>query len=186
MDSLTEVAPAPEVATLATLFPSAPPAAAAAFRRPHGVVHLLLGMRDRRLHCSDGLENGDLRLCRTKFACGWVLTGFSSTLAAPAPRFSSEVLLASLAAPPPARPVQSFFLDTRTGPQMGFMEAEELGTTPAAACSSCKGCKECGIRRRVLTSHEAEVVDRIEGEMERDPETGIITASYPGSPAWRG
>ena len=182
MDSLTDVAPAPEVSTLATLFPSAPPAATAAFRRPHGVVQLLLGMRDRRLHCTDGLEYGDLRLCRTRFTPGWVLTGFSSTLTAPAPRFSSEVLLASLAAPPPARPVQSFFLDTRTGPQMGFMEAEELGTTPAAACSSCKGCKECGLRRRVLTSHEAEVVDRIEKEMERDPETGIISASYPWKP----
>merc|ERR1712218_660548 len=169
MDSLTDVAPAPEVSTLATLFPSAPPAAAAAFRRPHGVVQLLLGMRDRRLHCTDGLEHGDLRLCRTRFAPGWVLTGVSSTLA-------------SLAAPPPARPVQSFFLDTRTGPQMGFMEAEELGTTPAPACSSCKGCKECTFRRRVLTTHEAEGVARIESEMTRDPADGTTTASYPWKP----
>ena len=118
MQTLTSVHPAPEVSRLAHLFPGAPPAAAAAFRRPHGAVHLLLGMRDRRLHCTDGLEYQDLRLCRTKFASGWVLTGYSSLLTSPAPRFSSEVLLASLAAPPPPRPVQCFFLSTRSGPSV--------------------------------------------------------------------
>ena len=182
MNSLTEVAAAPEVHTLARLFPEAPPDAAPAFRRPSGEVHLMIGMRDRRLHATNGLEYGDLRLSRTIFSSGWVLTGFSTLLASPAPHFSSEVLLASLAGPPPRRPVQNFVLSTRSGPTMGFMEAEELGTTPAPACSSCKGCKECSFRRKVLTTKEAEVVARIEREMERDPETGVITASYPWKP----
>ena len=182
MKSLTEVQAAPEVSNFTQLFPEAPPAAAAAFRRPSGVVHLMLGMRDRRLHSTDGLECGDLRLCRTVFNPGWVLTGYSTHLAAPAPHFSSEVLLASLAAPPPRRPVQNFFLSTRSGPSMGFMEAEELGTTPAPACSSCRGCKECSFRRKVLTTEDAGLLARIEREMERNPETGVITASYPWKP----
>ena len=182
MRSLTEVQEAPEVFTLSQLFPEAPPAAAAAFRRPSGVVHLMLGMKDRRLHSTDGLECGDLRLCRTVFNPGWVLTGFSSHLAAPAPHFSSEVLLASLATSPPRRPVQNFFLSTRSGPSMGCIEAEELGCTPAPACSSCRGCRECSFRRKVLTTEDAGVLARIEREMERNPETGVITASYPWKP----
>ena len=182
MNSITSVAACPEVHSLARLFPEAPPEAAAAFQRPHGVVSLMLGMRDRRLHSTDGLEHQDLRLCRSRFASGWVLTGFSPLLATPSPDFSSEVLVASLAAPPPNRPVQSFFLSARSGPSMDFMEAEELGVRPAPACSSCKGCGECSVRRKVLTSHEAEVVARIEREMSRDPDTGTITASYPWKP----
>ena len=77
MNSLTEVAPAPHVSSLASLFPKMPPQAAAAVSRPHGKVAVMLGMRDRQLHATAcGLEAGSLRLCRSKFGAGWVLTGF--------------------------------------------------------------------------------------------------------------
>ena len=182
MNSLTEVLPLPEVSKLAHLFPEAPDDAAAAFSRPSGTVSFMLGMRDRRLHSTDGFEHQDLRLNRSKFGCGWVLTGFSPLLATSSPAFSPEVLHASGSSRPPHLPVQTFFLSTRTGPRMGFLEAEELGITPAPACNTCKGCKDCKFRRKVLTTHDAEVVSRIEKEMTRDPETGILTASYPWKP----
>ena len=46
-----------------------------AFDRPHGTVQLLLRMELHSLHSKDGREVGDLRLNRTLFHPGWVLTG---------------------------------------------------------------------------------------------------------------
>ena len=111
MHSITDVQAAPETTSLARLFPGAPPAAAAAFSRPHGAVNLMIGMRDRRLHSTDCLEHQNLRLGRTRFTPGWVLTGHSGLLTFPT--FSSEwpatrmrpeptMLRATQAAPPSA------------------------------------------------------------------------------------
>ena len=41
------------VAALERLFPSAPRAAVAAFKRPHGEISLMIGMKNRELHCTD-------------------------------------------------------------------------------------------------------------------------------------
>ena len=68
---------------------------------------------------------------------------------------------------------------------MGFMGAEELGTTPTPACSSRKGCKERSFRYKVLTNKEAEVVARIEREMERARRPASSRPPTPGSPAKR-
>jgi len=105
MNSLTEVAPAPHVSSLAHLFPEMPPQAAAAFTRPHGRVDVMLGMRDRQLHATAcGLEVGRLRLCRSKFGAGWVLTGFhplppsspsSSSLSSSRPSTPSSAMVLS-------------------------------------------------------------------------------------------
>ena len=70
MTNLTDMLPAVGVAKLAELFPDAPPAAAEAFNRPHKAVSLMVGMKDRKLHCTDGLEKGNQRLCRTRFQHG--------------------------------------------------------------------------------------------------------------------
>ena len=52
----------------------------------------MMGMKNWERHCTDRLSHGSLRLCRTKFSPGWVLTGYSPELKATPRRFSSEVL----------------------------------------------------------------------------------------------
>ena len=66
---------APEVEQLVKLFPGAGQWQVRAFSRPHGTVHRLLGMASRFLHSRDGREAGHLRLNKTGFYPGWVLTG---------------------------------------------------------------------------------------------------------------
>ena len=56
--------------------------ATAAFKRPYGEISLMIGMKNRELHCTDGLFNRSLRLWRTSFSQGWVLNGYSHKLEA--------------------------------------------------------------------------------------------------------
>ena len=112
---------------LAKLFPDALPAATEVFNT-----------------CMNWLEQGNLRLCRTRFQPGWLLTGYSPKLDMAVLRFSLEVLCASLVDLPPVRPVQALHRSTsstRHGPFMSFLEAEKFGVRPAAECNACKGCK---------------------------------------------
>ena len=55
VNSITEVGCMEGVQKLWNSFPSEPEAAAAAFRRPHIGVSLMIGMRNRELHCTDWL-----------------------------------------------------------------------------------------------------------------------------------
>ena len=74
-DKILEIARAPHVKGLAKMFPSAGSMATKAFTRPHGTVEVKLGMVSRSVHCQDGMDTGELRLSRSIFYPGWVLTG---------------------------------------------------------------------------------------------------------------
>ena len=58
----------------------------------HGQVSLMIGMKNRELHCTDGLSHGSLRLCKTRFSPGWVLTVFSTKLGATSRWFLSKMV----------------------------------------------------------------------------------------------
>ena len=44
------------------------------FNRPHNKVQVFIGMTSQSLDCMDGQESGELRLNRSVFCLGWVLT----------------------------------------------------------------------------------------------------------------
>ena len=92
ISSIMDVRQVEGIAALEQLFPLAPRAAAAAFRRPHWEVFLMIGMKNRELHCTDGLRHGSLRLYRTRFSPGWVLMGYSPHLEV-TPRRSSPKMM---------------------------------------------------------------------------------------------
>ena len=75
VNSITEVERAPKVRDLVRIFLGAGKEQARLFKRTYGAVHLLLGMASRSLHSRDGRKAGNLRLNRTVFNPGWVLTG---------------------------------------------------------------------------------------------------------------
>ena len=79
MDNITEVEHSPKVKEWIKLLPGVGQKQMRAFDRPHGTVQLLLRMELHSLHSKDGREVGDLRLNRTLFHPGWVLTGRAIT-----------------------------------------------------------------------------------------------------------
>ena len=75
MDSLLAIDPAPEVRELTMQFPSANQYEKEVFSRPYGKVQLMLGMASQSLHCTHGMEAGELRLNKNVLYPAWVLTG---------------------------------------------------------------------------------------------------------------
>ena len=83
----------------------------------------MIGMRNRELHCTDGLSYKSLRLCKTRVSPGWVLTGFSPDVEVAPLRFSAYMICPSLAEQGQARPMQVFHIEAQLGPDMEFLEA---------------------------------------------------------------
>ena len=75
VNKITEVERAPKIRDLVRMFPGAGKEQARVFNRPYGTVHLLLGMASRSQYSRDGRKAGNLKLNRTVFYPGWVLTG---------------------------------------------------------------------------------------------------------------
>ena len=49
----------------------------------------------------------------------------------------------------------------------------------ARKCKTCKGCRECTLQRTVLSLQETKILKRTNAQIQIDPTTGEITASYP-------
>ena len=75
VDEIRQIRKAQKVWSLVALFPGAGQIQDNAFNRPHGTVHLLLGMASRSLHSRVGCKAGELRLNKPVFRPGCVLTG---------------------------------------------------------------------------------------------------------------
>ena len=148
-----------------------------------GEVDILIGLKSRRLHATCEEEIGDLRISRSIFGCGWVLSGTH-------PELESQPLVRSIASQGLAHATTSlpgghhvFHARLHTGPELAFHEIEELGCAPPPICKSCQGCNDCTFRRKRLTKEETEVVARVEREMVVDETSGCITAKYPWKPS---
>ena len=94
------------------------------------------------------------------------------------PQLSAEVYAYSQSLEQPPKHFNIFHLST--GPE--FHELEELGMTPAPACTQCAGCKDCTFQRKRLSQEDQEIVARIESSMAIDDLTGTITGRYPWKP----
>jgi len=146
MASLTEVAAAPQVSALAQLFPEAPPGAAAAFQRPHGKVSLMLGQRDMHLHAREALEHQGLRLRKSIFSPGWVLTGWSAlgastTSSSTTSSSNSSSTISSTTAPPlagpsatSARPARPAAASPRPGLHLASAQSLHVSTRMVEVC----------------------------------------------------
>ena len=75
IECTTEVKRGPKFKHLKRMFPEVNADAAEAFSRLYGWLNIVLGMESRPLHCSDGYKASKLRLNKSVFAPGWVLTG---------------------------------------------------------------------------------------------------------------
>ena len=75
-----------------------------------------------------------------------------------------------------------FHIATGLGQGIKFSELNELGTTPAPACTKCIGCPDCTFRRQRLSSEDQSAVARVEAAMRIDSITGTIHGEYSWKP----
>ena len=181
LDTITTLPPDPDLSPLIPLLDGIP---LEVLDRPQGRVDVLLGLRDSALHGRDEHQWGNLRLLRSRFGCGWAIRGthdslhFSGLHARPSYSAGLHALHNAEAGEP--RPHQIFHVSATHATE--FQELNELGTTPAPACSRCQGCPDCTFRRKRLSQEDQEVVARVEASMKVDDISGTISCVYPWKP----
>ena len=128
-----------EHSSLETLYDQFPEIDRQSIRRPSGRVDVLLGMDYRGFHPVAHMSQGHLRVSKSKFGSGYVLTGTASS---------------KCSSPSTTQEACSISQGTRQAPQNvqinhvaksipSFWEAEDLGCAPLKTCKSCKSCPDC-------------------------------------------
>ena len=103
---------------------------------------------------------GRLRLVKSLFECGFILTGRHSSIGARENVLTEHaktlVNCAQVdASKMPVVPVMSCNRAVTSLRIPEFFEAEELGVAPTRSCKRCRGCKDCSCSyRSVMISRE--------------------------------
>ena len=135
IDSLTHIAPAPGLGYALSQFPEVQ---MEDIKRPEGEADILLGMDRVALHPESVSTKGGLRLMRSQFGTGWVVTGILPDMMGRGERHESYHILTDQN----QLPVTATVCHVTT--QMpNFFETEDLAYAPRRECRDCKECQSC-------------------------------------------
>ena len=133
------------------VFPGAP---AEVFRRPDGPIDILIGSMYRNIQPYGGEEEftrGRLRLVRSFFGCGFILTGTHCSIGSVETGLTQHAKnlvncsIVEKGSELPRRPISVVSCNKAVAslkiPE--FFEAEDLGVAPPRTCKRCRGCRDC-------------------------------------------
>ena len=185
IDRISDDSRALDLRQIKSLFPDAP---SEVFNRPVGDIDILIGSMYKNLHPYGGEEEhtkGRLRLLRSIFGCGFVLSGTHGDIIA-----EEHTLCRSAKILVNAVPASTEDLDQANAVVMcnrsivrpilpGFLEAEELGVRAPKSCKRCQGCKDCSFRAEMMSRDKEMVVRRLEDLIKYDAVSKKVSVSYP-------
>ena len=144
-------------------------------QRPSGSVNVLLGMDHRGLHPVEYLTKDNLRVTRSKFGTGFILTGATSCNFS-GKNTNTEAGNLCQASRLPILEAQVHHMAQKIEP---FWEAEDLGCSPIRSCKSCRSCPNCRYRAENLTTAERRSVEDMEASLTLTNGKPPIQISYP-------
>ena len=187
IDQISEDTVIMDLEGVKSVFPGAP---LEVFDRPHGPIDILIGSMYKNIQPyggEDGFSRGRLRLVKSLFGCGYVLTGTHPSI-----RECENSLTAYAKTLVNCATIdRDYTVDSERLPTMlcnrsvamlkipEYFEAEDLGVAPARSCKRCRGCKECSYRNAMVTREKEIVVKRVEDQMLYDSESCRVKVSYP-------
>ena len=129
----------------------------------------------RGYHPVEYLNRGHLRVTRSKFGSGYVLTGSATTeCTSQGPTTEACNLSRGMRILPPQHTVH------HVGQRMdAFWEAEDLGCAPLPSCTSCKNCPECRYRGEHLTAQQKKTVEEMNASLKLTKGKPPLKISYP-------
>ena len=185
IDRISDDSRALDLRKIRSLFPNAP---SEVFNRPDGDIDILIGSMYKNLHPYGGEESytkGRLRLLRSKFGCGFVLSGTHVDIIAEENTLckTAKVLVNSVPALDDdiheSLNVVTCNRSVARPTVMEFLEAEELGIRAPRSCKRCQGCKDCSFRAEMMSRDKEMVVRRLEELMKYDENTSKVSVCYP-------
>ena len=146
--------------------------------RQKGAVDILLGMDYRGFHPVQCITRGHLRVTRSQFGSGYILTGAAqhkcqaATTTPEACNFSQGT-----------RSIPKTVRVNHLSQQIdSFWEAEELGCNQLPTCKTCKNCPDCRYRADNLTAEEKSSVDKMQESLHMENDLPPIHIAYPLKP----
>ena len=143
--------------------------------------------RNLQPYGGDGsFSQGRLRLVRSLFGCGYILTGTHSSITSQENVLTAyDRTLGSCRIWPgddhPTVSVPSVSCNRAIAslkiPE--FFESEELGVSPPKSCKRCRNCQDCSFRGAMISREKELVVRRVEDSIRYDPVTRKVSVSYP-------
>ena len=157
------------------------------YERPDGPIDILIGSMYRNIQPYGGeqeFSRGRLRLVKSLFGCGFILTGTHSSIVARENVLTehARTLVNCARADSDEMSVVPVMSCNRAVASLRipeFFEAEELGVAPPRSCKRCRGCKDCSYRSVMISREKELVVRRVEDLMEYDAESKRVSVSYP-------
>ena len=184
IDDISEDSTLLDLTRVKSVFPGAP---AQVFERPDGTIDILIGSMYRNLQPyggEDAYTQGRLRLVRSSFGCGFILTGTHPSLVAHenvVTRYAKTLANCVLTEPGDQIDMPTVMCNRAVATMRipEFFEAEELGVAPPRSCRVCRGCKECSYRTAMISREKELVVRRMEDLLDYDAEAKKVSVSYP-------
>ena len=187
IEQISEESKAVDLNGVMTVFPGAPKQV---FDRPVGPIDILIGSMYMDVQPYGGEENftkGRLRLMKSKFGCGYILTGTHPSISVKenAITYNAETLvncafIGKNVAPIDVKPPTVLCNRAVTAVKLPeFFESEELGVTPGRSCKRCRNCKDCSYRGLMISREQELVVRRVEDLIKYDSENCKVSVGYP-------
>ena len=159
IDQITDDCRVLDLNGVKTVFPGAPQEV---YRRPSGPIDILVGSMFMNIQPYRGEEEftrGRLRLVRSIFGCGFILTGTHPSIST---QENTITPYAKTLINGAMMRRESVDVNQRETPVMAcnrsvaalkipeFFQAEDLGIAPARSCKRCRDCRDCSYRGSMI------------------------------------
>ena len=186
IDQISEDTVILDLSGVKTVFPGAP---LEVYNRPDGPIDVLIGSMYKNIQPYGGGDNftrGRLRMVKSLFGCGFILTGTHHAIAATenvicdhANTLVNHATLARAGEEVDTVPMVSCNRAVAFLKLPEFFEAEEMGVSVARSCKRCRGCRECSYRGIMISRDKEMVVKRMEDLMKYDERSQRVSVTYP-------
>ena len=125
-------------------------------RRPTGDIQLLIGQNQAGIHPSDHSISSNLKVQKSLFGSGYLVTGSSPLIPTPKVTWDPIVNTIRLCSTSTLQTVAKSVnkISIRPQPNSDFFTTEGMGVTAPRRCKSCKGCKECDHLTSLLSKQQ--------------------------------
>ena len=172
LDSITDEI---EHCNLEPLYSQFPEVNRALLKRPTGSVDILIGMDYRGFHPVAHITRDHLRVTKSKFGSGFILTGTGNSGCPSQSRKYVGCNFAQATRDPP----QETHIHHIGHKLTSFWEAEDMGCQPLPTCKSCRSCPDCRYRAEYLTAEQRATVDEMAASIQLTNGKPPIRLSYP-------
>ena len=148
--------------------------------RPEGDIELLVGSELAGLH-PDTLEKvGDLKVMKSQFGHGLLLTGRHPSISVESVFWPESV---SAIRQGRFRMMEGAYMVKKQAVSISkprdFYAGEEMGVYCPKRCNKCKSCTECPFSNRMLSEREQFEYNLMERGVKHDEREGVFRVSYP-------